>query len=549
MENSNRKYGDFILIVFLIISGWKYTYVLKDVYDIQLHDPTLYIWRGVNLNLNNLSWGPLYSLWLYFLSKLFQNRIDLFYANHMIVTILLPVLLFILLRRFKITIISSITIAFFFMISFLNFGLYVKINHFNAAMFVLFLIMLTFIKSRVCRAYFIWLCSLLLSYIRPELFLSFLALFAVFLSTLWGMFRKKKDKWLLIWLCFAAFSWIIPSTVGVPFNNRAFFAFSQLFAKNWIQWTQNEEEYSSWIDYEKIIQINFGDVHSIPEAFVSNPGLFLKHVGYNAFRNVPLSFRQFFSHPPVFFPNNFRRVENALLFLSFIFYILLSVNKWISQVKIKFRENAELFIYLGCFTLPYLFSLTIMYPREHHLVLPGIVIIIIVALLTTSHEREKDLRIKQFLLVGLIVVSATPSIEYSYGLTNEMKKQPDLRVIELFRSFNIKKNVAICMFSNHAEIYINDYFHFIYPPEIKSSISKFITENDIDGFVLTKELLSSRRFRDDKEWIYFLTHYKEFGFARWYVPNCSHEIFLNVESFNWYDWKRRNNNSQNVRIE
>ena len=71
-------------IILLILIGYFYTANFSSIFDINLWDETNYLEWGLKIEQNGLlyrTWGPLYSLWYYFLSKFEPNPIDLYYLN------------------------------------------------------------------------------------------------------------------------------------------------------------------------------------------------------------------------------------------------------------------------------------------------------------------------------------------------------------------------------------------------------------------------------------------------------------------------------------
>ena len=100
-------------IILLILIGYFYTANFSSIFDINLWDETNYLEWGLKIEQNGLpeaSWGPLYSLWYYFLSKFEPNPIDLYYLNLKLMVFLPSLCLYLFMRLAKVN--NYISISF-----------------------------------------------------------------------------------------------------------------------------------------------------------------------------------------------------------------------------------------------------------------------------------------------------------------------------------------------------------------------------------------------------------------------------------------------------
>jgi len=403
--------NDLFVVFILLFSGWKYTYGLQNFLDIALYDESNYLYWGVKLNSFGLpiaEGGLLYSVWYYILSLFQPENIELYYLNYKIITVLLPILLYFVLRRYSIQIIPSIMLSFFFLISHANFPLLPKVSHFSLIIVLLFLVFMSYVKKSLLNSLAIACIGTLFSaYVRPELFLAFLFLCLIYIGILGYTFRKQKKSVFTIFVGFVLVSGILIFSLGVPIGgNRSLMAFGQHFSLNWVQWT-SEQQLSPWTNWQEIIHLNFGDIHSITEAVFNNPRLFFKHIISNLVHTPQRLGGLFFDHANLILPDNFKNIEAYLLLGLFAVYLVRTKNRWFSQLHDRVKENQNLFIIFGCYLIVSFMSVIIIFPRVHYLLLPGVLIIISVAILMIGNEdkRKNIINYKKLVFLGLIAIA------------------------------------------------------------------------------------------------------------------------------------------------
>ena len=96
--------SDAFVILVLLAVGWKYTRGLESVLDIGLYDESNYLHSGhslLDIGFPSPGAAPLYAVWYFLLSKLQSDRVELYYLNYRVLTILVPIALYLLFRRTK----------------------------------------------------------------------------------------------------------------------------------------------------------------------------------------------------------------------------------------------------------------------------------------------------------------------------------------------------------------------------------------------------------------------------------------------------------------
>ncbi|MCJ7718196.1 MAG: hypothetical protein MUO54_16980, partial [Anaerolineales bacterium] len=272
--------ADLLIIVIILLAGLKFTYMLEDGLDISLYDEASYLYGGIKLPVNGLprvDYAPLYAIWYFIISLIEPNRVNLFYLNIKLMTILPPILVYILLRRTRVSVPVSFTISWFFLLSRANAFTWPKVSHF-ALLVTLVILILISRRNLLWTSLFASFGALVVSYIRPEFFVAYLLSLLLFI--LIAAFGKQERIRLPSLLWYILFTVIILGVFGFPVSSdRSIIAFGQHFSRNWVLWTGSD--LNPWTNWAEIVAQNFGTADNVWSAFTNNPSVFLKHVSYN----------------------------------------------------------------------------------------------------------------------------------------------------------------------------------------------------------------------------------------------------------------------------
>jgi len=521
---------DLFIILIILISGWKFTYGLETILDISLYDESGYLYQGVKLLNNgfpNAEHAPMYAIWYYILSLWEPDRIELYYLNYQLLAILLPILLYLVLRRYKLSILSSTIISLFFLICHANLVVWPKVSHFALLIVLAFFIMASFTKYITSRLAVVCVGALLCSYVRPEFFITFMLLFFIYFGFIVFKLKACSFPQFTIFLGVVLISGLLIKLFGVPLGgDRSIVAFGQHFALNWVQWTGSE--LSPWTNWEEIINQNYGDIHNVKEAFLSNPLLFLKHATYNFL----ISFKQligiFFYHNNIVLPNSFEVIEALLLLGLFFLYVYLSRNKWFPQLKNTIKANKWLLLIFSCYLMTSFMSVVIIYPRNHYLLLAGTLIVIVLAIFTVGKEsKQRFIDYKRLVLLGFLFVSLTPQLSVHFLRTTANKST--LKTIMFIKSLNIAEEVNILEAEGGYHIYLSDNFHRVAEYDKSVSFKAFRSDRKINMIVLTKHLNNDTRFKNDKEWQYFVNNCVSLGYTKIDIPNTERQLIVDKQ--------------------
>ena len=146
LQKLNLRKADLLIILIILLAGLKLTFMLEAGLDISLYDEASYLFWGIRIPVEGLprtDYAPLYAIWYFIISLIEPNRVNLFYLNIKLMTILPPVLVYILLRKNRVSISVSSTISWFFLLSRANAYTWPKVSHFALLVILVILILVT----------------------------------------------------------------------------------------------------------------------------------------------------------------------------------------------------------------------------------------------------------------------------------------------------------------------------------------------------------------------------------------------------------------------
>ena len=143
---------DFVGIFFLIISGINATSGLEHYMDVLFWDESLYLSRGLSMfEYIPRDWGPSYSLWYKLLSVFIPDRVELYYFNFKLTTILLSISLFLLLLACGVQRILAFLFSLFFISSFINIPVWPRVSHFCIIVIITGILIAKYQKTTVAK--------------------------------------------------------------------------------------------------------------------------------------------------------------------------------------------------------------------------------------------------------------------------------------------------------------------------------------------------------------------------------------------------------------
>lgn len=469
---------DIFLSISLILLGIKYLFGLSTYTDIMLYDESNYLYNGVYLlkeGFPDIHNAPLYALWYFILSLIPQELTSLYFLNHTIISIVLPLSLFIALRSKEVSSIASFTIAVFVLLSAGN----LIVPLVGQFALIIILISLIFYEKDLLPLQIGALCATL---VRPEFILTLILLL------IYG--RKKLNFYILL------SSLVLFLVIVFNPSDRSFFAFSQHFSLNWVSW--NHSLLSPWTNYDIIMQENFGDAGSIISAFLSNPLLFIKHILENVV--------------------SIGKVSSEVLKHSFILSAW-EVFAFIGLIVFASRKYTfdKTIIPIILLLIPSFISLILIYPRKHYLFIVFVLLFCILLILFKKQTKDK---IQHWIPIIVVLFFVFPQASQLV----DQNTQPYLTTINFLKSLEIKEEVNLLEADGGYNIYLGENFKRVAEYDKDCEFDKFLKKRNINMIVVSGKLLNFNAFKEDPQWIAFLNNPHPFKVYK--IPSANRYLFV-----------------------
>ncbi|MBF5045218.1 hypothetical protein FGE12_22630 [Aggregicoccus sp. 17bor-14] len=363
---------------------------LEAARDLTLWDEADYLRRGLALPQRGLpapEWGPLHSLLYLALAQLTPDPVALHdLAYRLLVT--LPTLgLFLCARRARIPRALALLGALLFLAS--GAPHVAPRPSLLALAVVLGGLWVALAPGRslegACAA--LGLSLLLACYARPELFLSFVLLSLLLLARLLVRARRGEARGPLVrlGLSYGALALALLAVLGNPAADRTgrrLYAFCQHYALGEVQ--RSHLDLEPWGQCDAVMQRSFGEVHSVREAARANPHAFWVHLRDNlqAYPGASLELMlRGASHASLLVPAppSPARRAHALLLAGMALGLLALGVQALRRPGVLERMSGghgvvPLALVLAAVLLPSALSSVLLHPREHYLVLQGVLL-------------------------------------------------------------------------------------------------------------------------------------------------------------------------------
>ena len=552
---------DIVIVGALLIAGWKYTSGIRGALDIALWDETGFLTRGIgflHFALPPPGDAPLYCIWYSLLARVSSDSIALYYLNCRMVTILPPVLFYILLRRYRVSLLTSSLSALFLLLTSANFYVWPKVNHFELMVLLAFLILAAIPKSLTLGFAILAFGCLLAAYIRPEMFFAFVLCFAISVGSF--LFRER-TLFHVAALASLALIAIAVTIVGNPVSgNRSLTAFGQHFSLNWHAWT-HDASLSPWDDWRQIVHMNFGQVSGIGQAMLNNPAAFARHVATNAI-HLPGALVSTFALNPNFFATFHMRPIEAyiLLALGFGGLLFLSRRAILSRLRLAMPTEKRFLLFVCAVCPVIILSCLIIYPRPHYMLVLGTLLLAVLVVLVDP-LKDRQVRwshaVVTALCAALVIVGITPRLvnfpavglpTVANLLATPPRSQPTLEAIEFIRTLDITAETHLLSKDWGYTSYLGE--NWGNPCDLvgcgnwkavrieqKSAgdpndpskyvpFDSFRRNEKINMILVTDDLLKDTRFRDDAEFKAFLENPESVDFVKLVLPDGKRDLYV-----------------------
>jgi hypothetical protein len=533
-------------VVLLLLCGWKFTFGLDRALDIDPHHEAMYL--GYMLGIYPGGTPPEYSpvyVWFYALEHFFQpDIIQVFYIQMTLLTVLLPVALFVFLMVRRVPFFVALPSAFYVLIAAANLPVRPKPMH--LALIVMFLGLAVFVKlgERPARWGFMLVLCAALSLIRPELLyaLIFIGLYCAYLIV------RERQLW-RHWLAACALAALGIATLywalGVPlFGERSMLAIAFHFGANYSSW-HHTGDVPFTEDFETIFARVFGHPTSIPGAFLANPGAFLHSMLTNTLHLPKALGGMWLAHFNVLLPRYlpWTFIEAGFVALAAIGGAValwrrraaeetrFSVTALVAGVRRVAAASPET-ICLVLFLIPYASMMVIIYPRYHYATAVGVIIGALALTALAARPATPVLKRAHLLLLPLLL-AMTPSIGSVGARIDERPGSvvaAPLTTLAEARYLQTLHPQSIVHIFESTDPGVSPYAGPMYRSTSEMAkprgVAAFLADNDISVVIDDERLRDFQRFGDDPEWAQFRRAPQDFGFAAEKLPGTGAVVYV-----------------------
>lgn len=498
-------------IFFISVLGFIFTRDIELWIDIGIGDEAKYLGDGVNFfrTKHDPSWGPLYSLWYYFLNLFSKDTINLYYQNYKLMTILPSIALYLFLLKMKVTPALSFYFSFALLISMINLPTWPKVSHFGLTLIFIGLILIHNVKGKNAKLLAALFISLIITYIRPEFILSSILLFGIIIKR-----AVKNDFGTKRFMIAILTTLIFFLLFGIPYSpGRNLTAFGQAYHK-YLDLSDRIDD-NGVKDWTEILSENFGNPKTITDVVLNNSDKFIKHIGINLSR-LPLLYLNSIETllPNKIFPIS--RLIKILIVLSIVSSILVlllfnKMGKYRDIIINGFTEKKDLLIFSIIFSLPPLSSMILYYPRSHYilLLLPLIYLVVgqIIMPLKFNNYIKNFISFCFLILVSFLLIPQLSSVRTRPNLKN-------LIAVQSIKNLNINERINILENEGGLNVYLPDNYKWIRLESKEGNFDEFVDESKINMIYYSNSLNNSVQLKRDSSWFEFLNNPDTFGFKK-----------------------------------
>jgi len=523
-------------VAVLLLACWKLLHALEQGLDLAMWDEAQYLRSGRELAsggaMPDPEWGPLYSLWYSGLSRLWPDPVALYYANSRLLIVLTAVGAYACARRMGARPALSLLGASIYLLS--------DAPHIiprPTLLALLILLAVVFVASFIEAPEGFWALvgvgGLVASFARPEFFVVFLLVTAL-LAFLLGRKvlregRTALPRGALLVAGVGLSALLLIQAMGNPFgntSNRRFYAFCQHFALGYVQRTQSPVE--PWGDCDQVIESVFGKVDTFGAAARSNPGAFLEHLWHNAKGYVVNSVRLFFEGPgrasPVRGAWTVERMGRLLLLAAVVWQVARLLLRW-RRVPAAMAEPRlqRLGGVLLAVELPTVLSALLVYPRDHYLVIQGVLVAAFLAVLGSRLAATTETRLAGrvpgvALALGLLVLTPDLSRRSSEPRLEHLRVVRAIQSLGLTERLEPGESVHLLEAQGGYDAYLGNRYCWVRHGHKKEPFREFLRKRDVELIILDDKLRKDRRFVNDAEFLSFESNPESFGFSTTPLP-------------------------------
>ncbi|MFN8267672.1 MAG: hypothetical protein U0T31_06695 [Chitinophagales bacterium] len=523
----------------ILICGLKVGANLDKYMDVVFWDESLYLTRGVAMFQNiPKTWGPTYSFWYKLLSYITTDKIELYYFNFKLTTILLSVSFFLFLMACGTQRILAFMLSLFFLSSSVNLPMWPRVSHFCIIVFLSFLIIAKYHKSIVSKFALFSIALLICAHARPELFLPYLVCFVVTIVLFFINIKKTKKYDIFIFVVLILFSGIVYRFLKTPLTNgdstRGIGVFLQHFAMNYAQWKHSDMVF--WLDYADILKENFKDATTLKGMFKINPNAIEHHLLSNISNYLLRTGKiiiGFFA--PIFTKHiDWLCLMGALILYGVYFSFTKMVENKKARVFAAIQDNLYTIFALTVFTLPSVFVCIYAYPRSHYLLLQVPLWLLAISLLLSSFTMVvENMDMQKIIVIATVWFFVMPTAaDFTYfrmfrkeaDLSNQKSVQyikTHFNTKDTFRVFDVDGGVTNLLPGN----FINNNYIFLQERDT-IFLSDFLLQGKYDIIYNSPTLTKLNSVKKDSVLFEMLKNPEKFGYIKQKTGNFATSLLI-----------------------
>ena len=463
------KYTNYLIIFFAI-------FVIIEILqgkDIFFYDEVGTLKKGKNVFKSFFVDGIIYHLYYNIIYNISKNSVFTYKFNQIILIIFIYIsLIKISLNKeiYKNLLLGLLITNFIFLTKILDIWPFITL--FTCSWGILFFYFRTenFPKNYIT----IFLIFLILTYTRPDFLLSFIIFSIFFIYECIYKFSKKHIFVLLeisiICLIFYFFN---------PISNRSLEAFSQHFSLR--ASFEKKISINPWTNYE-YFNLIFSNPKSFLELPINNPIEFLHHI----LKNI------------IDFPNLTYQFLGGVNLIEYILFIIFLLFFKISQLNNYIKKEKVLIIFTISFIASQIFSLFVIYPREHYLLQ------LLIPLLAILIHMISKIYISKKIVYVLIIINFFIFINFIFY---KLPKIPNIinencsntKIISFLNKIGKSPISILSVRGNICDMTENENCNHIYEWEKDTNWINFQKNKNINYVLMEEELLNDTRFKEDLE--------------------------------------------------
>jgi hypothetical protein len=374
-----------------------------------------------------------------------------------------------------------------------------------------------------------------ISYARPEMGLAFLILLlATGVYVLYKRFRLSRREY-GITLALLPVVAIFFLKLGVPMLQtkgkpdmasgnypRSVTAYGQHFYLNYTEWNKMDDQILFF--WDEVFE-EFYDVHpSLIKTLLSNIPITIKHVSVNLQNYIRKSFDYtsgvIFPDKILYFPVWLKFILTLAIIGAIIW--LIGWRTYRQNIREHLRKYAVEYLLILVLTIPPMISCTLIYPREHYIMLQVPLLFLIATPLLFIHFRREFNRQRALIGIGLLTIVLFALMPRGakfdhFAVWQDRKGPVNLSAINTINEMDIQEPYTIILNEGNIDPYLHnpDVFSLVGYAQLKGIPFRQAIDTFHVGMVYVTSLLEDDPFyQRDTSWMHFLSDPSTLNFDR-----------------------------------